>query len=85
MTTGGDRRECSEGRRVLFHVVFIRSRGAGTAVGGRAAGPPQCPGACVPGLQVRLWLAPLQGVGIGEWKRDGAQTDFVLGCNWHGA
>lgn len=43
------------------------------------------PCACVPGLQVRLWLAPLQGVGIGEWKRDGAQTDFVLGCNWRGA
>lgn len=38
--------------------------------------------ACVPGLQVRLWLAPVRGVGSGEWKRDGAQMGFVLRCDW---
>lgn len=38
-------------------------------------------GACVPGLQVRLWLAPVRGVGSGEWKRGAAQTGFVLGCD----
>ena len=38
--------------------------------------------ACVSGLQVSLWLAPIRGVGSVEWKRDGAQTGFVLGCDW---
>lgn len=30
--------------------------------------------ACVPGGQIRLWLAPVRGVGSGEWKKEGTQT-----------
>lgn len=38
--------------------------------------------ACIPDLQAKPWLAPVRGAGRGEWKRDSAQTDFVLGCDW---
>lgn len=69
---------CSEGFSLAAEVLALLPVGEQLDLHGALR-------ACVPGLQVRLWLAPVRDVGSGEWERDGAQTGFVLGCDWGGA
>lgn len=56
------------------------NRGAGTAAGHNGVLP-----ACVPGFQARPCPSPVVGMVNGEWKKDGAQIGFVMGCRWKGA